>query len=53
MGRLILQAIMDNDYNLALVCLLFITGTVLAANLLADIAYTKLDPRITLDEARR
>ena len=53
MGQLIFEAIMNNDYNLALVCLLFITATVLAANILADLAYSWLDPRITLDTGRR
>jgi len=53
MGNLILEAILGNDYNLALVCLLFTTAAILAANILADIAYTKLDPRIALAGARR
>jgi peptide/nickel transport system permease protein len=53
MGRLILEAIMGNDYNLALVCLLFTTATILVANIAADIAYTKLDPRIALGGRRR
>jgi len=46
MGKLIYDSVMSNDYNLALVGLLFATGVVLLANLLADIAYTILDPRI-------
>jgi len=53
MGRLILEAIMGNDYNLALVCLLFTTGMILFANILADLAYTWLDPRISLGCRRR
>jgi peptide/nickel transport system permease protein len=53
MGRLIFESIMDNDYNLALVCLLLTTATILAANILVDIAYTKLDPRIALEGQRR
>ncbi len=53
MGRLILEAILGNDYNLALVCLLFVTGTILIANIFADIAYTWLDPRISLGKRRR
>jgi peptide/nickel transport system permease protein len=53
MGRLILEAIMGNDYNLALVCLLFTTATILVANIAADIAYTRLDPRISLGGRRR
>ena len=53
MGRLILEAIMGNDYNLALVCLLFTTAAILLANILADLAYTWLDPRISLGGRRR
>ena len=52
MGQLTLEAVMDNDYNLALVCLLLTTATVLAANILADAAYSWLDPRIALDGTR-
>jgi len=47
MGKLIYDAIMGNDYNLALVALLFATGLILIGNLLADFAYGWLDPRIT------
>ncbi len=53
MGRLILEAIMGNDYNLALVCLLFTTAMILVASILADLAYTWLDPRISLGGRRR
>ena len=53
MGRLILEAILGNDYNLALVCLLFVTATILLANILADLAYTWLDPRIGLGGRRK
>jgi len=53
MGRLILEAIMGNDYNLALVCLLFTTAMILLANILADLAYTWLDPRIALGGRRK
>ena len=48
MGKLILDAIMGNDYNLALVCLMFTTGMILLASILADLAYGWLDPRIDL-----
>ncbi|OEE61645.1 diguanylate cyclase [Enterovibrio norvegicus] len=48
MGKLIFDAIMGNDYNLALLGLMVITFTALLGNLLADIAYAKLDPRISL-----
>ncbi len=47
MGKTIYDAIMGNDYNLALIGLLMATFVVLLANLLADIAYGWLDPRVT------
>ena len=47
MGRLIFDAIMGNDFNLALVALLFATTLTLTGNLLADVVYGWLDPRIT------
>jgi len=50
MGRLIYEAIMGNDFNLALTCLMLTTVMILAANFLADIAYSLLDPRIRLVE---
>ena len=46
MGKLIYDAVMGNDYNLALVGLLLATGITLMANLAADVAYAVLDPRI-------
>lgn len=46
MGKTIYDAVMGNDYNLALVGLLFATAVVLASNLLADLCYAWLDPRI-------
>ncbi len=46
MGKLIYDSIMGNDYNVALVTLLFATMVVLLANLLADVCYAWLDPRI-------
>jgi peptide/nickel transport system permease protein len=48
MGKLIFDAVMGNDYNLALAGLLFGTLVTLLANLGADLAYVALDPRITL-----
>jgi peptide/nickel transport system permease protein len=52
MGRLVYEAIMGNDYNLALLCLMFTTALILLANFLADVAYSLLDPRISLVEGR-
>ena len=47
MGKLIYDAIMGNDFNLALVALLFATMLTLLGNFLADAAYVWLDPRIS------
>ena len=47
MGKLIFDAVMGNDYNLALAALLLATVTTLAANLAADLAYAWLDPRVS------
>lgn len=46
-GKLIYDAIMGNDFNLALAGLLLATAVTLLANLAADIAYAAIDPRIT------
>ena len=50
MGKMIYEAIMGNDFNLALVGLLFATAFTLLGNFLADIAYAWLDPRVSLTE---
>lgn len=47
MGKTIYDAIMGNDYNLALMGLMFATALTLLANLLADLTYAWLDPRIS------
>lgn len=49
MGKLIFDAVMGNDYNLALMGLLFATLATLLGNLAADLAYARLDPRIRYD----
>jgi peptide/nickel transport system permease protein len=46
MGKLIYDAVMGNDYNLALAGLMLATALTLAGSLLADCAYALLDPRI-------
>ena len=48
MGRLIYEAVLGNDYNLALAALLLATAFTLAGSLLADLAYVLLDRRISL-----
>lgn len=47
MGKLIYDSILGNDFNLALICLLFATLVTLLANLAADLCYVWLDPRIS------
>ena len=47
MGKLIYDAVMGNDFNLALAGLLLATAMTLMANLAADIAYAVADPRIS------
>lgn len=46
MGKLIYDAIMGNDFNLAVIGLLIATAATLLGNLLADVGYAWLDPRI-------
>jgi peptide/nickel transport system permease protein len=48
MGKLIFDAMMGNDYNLALAALLLATVVTMLANLGADLAYAWLDPRVSL-----
>ena len=48
MGKAIYQAILENDYNLALVGLLIATAATIAGNLLADLAYAWVDPRVSI-----
>jgi peptide/nickel transport system permease protein len=47
MGKLIYDSVIGNDYNMALVSLLFATALVLGGNLLADLCYAWLDPRVS------
>ena len=51
MGKTMFDAILANDYNLALVGLLFATLTTLLGSLLADLAYAWVDPRVRLGQA--
>jgi|TARA_Y100001001_G_C7875291_1_gene262689 peptide/nickel transport system permease protein len=46
-GKLIFDSIMGNDYNMALISLLFATVLVLLGNFVADLIYAWLDPRIS------
>jgi peptide/nickel transport system permease protein len=49
MGKLIYDAALGNDFNLALVGLLFATLLTLLSNLGADVVYAWLDPRISYE----
>ena len=49
MGRLYYQAAMDRDYPLLMAILIIGTAAVILSNLLADIVYSVLDPRIHYD----
>ncbi|MFN6998840.1 MAG: ABC transporter permease [Elioraea tepidiphila] len=46
MGKLIYDAILGNDYNLALLALMLTAIVTLLANLLADLAQIAIDPRL-------
>jgi peptide/nickel transport system permease protein len=48
-GRLLIQAINFRDYPLVQGCILFISVTYVAVNLLTDLLYGFLDPRIRYD----
>ena len=48
MGRVLYDAVLGNDFNLALVALLLTTAATLLGNLLADLGHAWLDPRIGL-----
>ena len=52
MGKAIYQAILDNDYNLALVGLLIATLATIVGNLMADLAYVWVDPRVSIEANR-
>jgi peptide/nickel transport system permease protein len=47
-GRLLIQAIYGRDYPLVQGCILFIAVTYVGMNLLVDVAYAWLDPRVRL-----
>lgn len=48
MGKTIYEAVMGNDFNLALTGLLLATAMTLMGSILADLAYRWLDPRVSL-----
>jgi peptide/nickel transport system permease protein len=53
MGRLMYQAVLASDYNLAINCLMFLAIITLLSNLIADVLYVVVDPRIKLNDAKR
>ncbi len=46
LGRQLVNAAFNRDYTLVLGVVLFYAGALMALNLLVDIAYTRLDPRV-------
>jgi peptide/nickel transport system permease protein len=48
LGRLVYDAILHRDYPVMLGALLLVSACVVAGNLLADVAYAAVDPRIRL-----
>ncbi len=46
MGRLMYQAVLGSDHNLAINCLIFLALITLLSNLMADFLYAFVDPRI-------
>ena len=46
MGLLLYQAVLGHDYNVAMAVLLFLALMTVVFNLLADVAYAMVDPRI-------
>ena len=46
MGLLLFQAVLGHDFNVAMAVLLLLALVTVAANLLADVAYAVVDPRI-------
>lgn len=52
MGKTIYDAILGNDFNLALVGLLFATGMTLLGNFIADACQIWLDPRVSFSSLK-
>jgi peptide/nickel transport system permease protein len=52
MGRLLYDAIMNKDVNLAMACLLLLGLLTVSGSLLADIAYAVVDPRVRYGQGR-
>jgi peptide/nickel transport system permease protein len=50
LGSLIIEGINSRDYPVVQGCVLFFSGTYLAVNLLTDLTYALVDPRIRIDK---
>jgi peptide/nickel transport system permease protein len=51
MGRLIITAIFQRDYPVVLACAFVLSIMVILGNLIADVLYSVVDPRIRVEEA--
>ncbi|OLQ94603.1 diguanylate cyclase [Vibrio ponticus] len=52
-GKLTVDSINNNDYNVAMLCFMVATFAILIMNFIADILYSKVDPRIDLTKGNR
>lgn len=50
-GQLLIDSIQKRDYPVVQACILFISLTYVSVNLLTDLTYAVLDPRVRLDKA--
>ncbi|MBP6216954.1 MAG: ABC transporter permease [Oligoflexales bacterium] len=49
MGRFFVQSALNRDYTLVMGCVLFVAFLIIVMNLLVDIAYAFLDPRVSYE----
>jgi peptide/nickel transport system permease protein len=49
-GQLMIESIQKRDYPVVQACVLLISVSYVVVNLLTDVTYTVLDPRVKLDE---
>ncbi|MFK7826254.1 MAG: ABC transporter permease [Oligoflexales bacterium] len=49
LGRFFVQSALNRDYTLVMGCVLFVAFIIVVMNLLVDIAYALLDPRVSYD----
>jgi peptide/nickel transport system permease protein len=53
MGQLMVQSVFSRDYPVVMGNLVIVSSLTLVANLIADVAYGLVDPRIRLGGRRR